>query len=113
VSWRRRVKRELLPLRLTFAQWLVLQTMAELIAETRDAVGELAVATRLGMDRTTVSQVTWRLARDGFVDVGPSAVWPALRNWLTGKGERMAREGAALVGAASLAWLAERRSEAA
>jgi DNA-binding MarR family transcriptional regulator len=107
------VKRELLPLRLTFAQWLVLQTMAELIAETRDAVSELAVATRLGMDRTTVSQVTWRLAWDGFVNAGPSAVWPALRSRLTERGQRMAREGAALVEAASLAWLAERRREAA
>ena len=111
--WRRQVKRALSPLRLTFAQWLILQTMAELIEETGDAVSELAVANRLGMDRTTVSQVTWRLARSGLVDVGPAAVWPGLRNFVTTSGERMRREGARRVGEVSLEWLAQRGREAA
>ena len=113
VSWRRRVKRELSPLRLTLTQWLVLQTTAELFEETRDAVSELAVAARSGVDRMTMSQVMWKLAHRGLVDIGPDAVWPGLRIVLTRSGQRMASEGASRVEAASLAWLEERSRQAA
>jgi DNA-binding MarR family transcriptional regulator len=113
VSWRRRVKRELAPVRLTLTQWLVMRTIGSLIRETGDAVSELAVAERSGVDEETVSQVAWRLAYRGHVDIGPSAIWPGLRLLLTTDGERMLHEGTLRIQAASVAWLAERALRAA
>jgi hypothetical protein len=100
-------------LRVTFTQWMLLQAIGELVRETRDAVSELSVARRTGVDRTTVAQVVWKLVRDHLVSAGPDAVWPGLRLFLSADGEALAREGAQRVESASAAWLAEKSRKAA
>lgn len=102
MRWRRRVERELRPLELTLAQWLVLDTMAKLIRETDDAVSQVQVARRLEMDKATLSQVMDALARHGLVDRGPSFPGPEYRIYLTKNGAKLAAQGRAVVAAASV-----------
>jgi DNA-binding MarR family transcriptional regulator len=80
MRWRRRVNRALSPLGLTFTQWLLLQTMRELIDETRDAVSLMDITKRSGVDKTTVSQVMMRLFKHNLISIGPAAQWPGSRS---------------------------------
>jgi Mn-dependent DtxR family transcriptional regulator len=93
---------------MTFTQWQVLETMRELIEETKDAVTQSEVAVRSGVDPMTVSDVMKKLERQNLVDRGASASGPAYQIWLKANGERLAAEGAERVEAVSVAWLEER-----
>lgn len=102
LRWRRGVERALAPLRLTLAQWLVLDALARLIRETNDAVSQSQVARHLEMDRATVCQVMQRLERRGLVDQAPEFEGPAYRIYLTDVGKNAARQGRARVQEVSL-----------
>jgi len=95
--WRRRVEAELRHLELTLAQWRVLDALATLLRETRDAVSQLEVAQRLEMDKATTSQVLRGLERRGLVDIGPAFGGPANRIILTKRGKSAAAQGHTVV----------------
>ncbi|HWZ89630.1 MAG TPA: MarR family transcriptional regulator [Polyangiaceae bacterium] len=106
MRWRRAVERALVGTGLTFTQWLVLDALRELIAETRDAAIQNEIAARVELDRGTTSLVMRTLEKKGFVDRAPDITGRALRIWLTDPAEVLLREQAAGIEAAS--WGAER-----
>ena len=110
MAWRREVERELVDLKITFAQWTVLETARELIESTEDAVSQNDVASRAEIDRMTVSQVMKNLSNADLVDRGPDMDGRAYRIWLTKKGERAAKQGSARIQRVSAAWLGKRRA---
>jgi DNA-binding MarR family transcriptional regulator len=106
MRWRRAVERALAGTGLTFTQWLMLDALRELIAETRDAAIQNEIAARVELDRATISLVMCTLERKGLVDRAPDITGRALRIWLTLRAEALLREQAAGIEAAS--WVAER-----
>lgn len=107
VRWQRRAERALKPLKLTFAQWLVLDAMARLIRQSNDAVSQIQVARHLQMGAPTLCRVMQWLDRAGLVDQAPAFPGPENRIFLTAIGESLARQGRARVDAVSAAWVAE------
>ena len=105
LAWRRAVDTALLPLKITTAEWLVLQATRELIRRTRDAVSQNDVAVSAGVDRTTISKVMKVLERQGLVSRGPDLSARGYRIWLHKKGEQWVRLGSTLVEAVSVKWL--------
>jgi DNA-binding MarR family transcriptional regulator len=101
VRWRRRVERALKPLKLTLAQWRVLDAMARLIRESDDAVSQIQVARHIQMEKTTLCRVMRCLERRGLVDQAPEFSGTAYRIFLTEMGESLARQGRARVDGAS------------
>ena len=93
MRWQRRVARELAPLNLTLMQWLVLDTTNALITETGDAVSQQAIATRLEIDKMTVSHAMRALNNLALVDRGPDFLYCAWRIWVTKKGIDVLEEG--------------------
>ena len=73
----------------TFAEWVTLQTMEWLIAETGDAVSQSDVARRMTLTRATISLLMRRLDDKALVDRDCSASGPALRIWLHTKATRL------------------------
>jgi DNA-binding MarR family transcriptional regulator len=80
-------------LKLTLAQWLVLDASDRLICESNDAVSQIQVARRLEMNKTTVCQVMQTLERRGLVDQAPQFRGTAYRIYLTEAGKSAARQG--------------------
>src|SRR5687768_8283634 len=54
-----------------FVMWLLLESLAELIAERLDAVSQAAVAERAGLSRMVTSYWMVVMSDDGLVDRGP------------------------------------------
>jgi DNA-binding MarR family transcriptional regulator len=67
------------PLKLTFAQWLVLDATARLVRESNDAVSQIQVARHLQMGKSTLCRVMHWLARSGLVDQAPAFAGPENR----------------------------------
>jgi DNA-binding MarR family transcriptional regulator len=105
MAWRRSVDRALSPLKITTAEWLLLEATRELIRTTRDAVSQNDIAASAGVDRTTVSRLMKVLERKGFVSRGPDLSARGYRIWLHGKGEHWAKLGSSIVEAVSVNWL--------
>jgi len=101
MRWRRRVELELQRLGLSFAQWLVLDCIAALHCETDDAVSQLQVGQRLELDKATISQLMKRLDERALIDRAPAYPTHENRIYLHGEGERLARQGRAIVEAVS------------
>jgi DNA-binding MarR family transcriptional regulator len=97
------VERALRPLKLTFAQWLVLDATAWLICASNDAVSQIQVARHLQMEKATLCRVMRRLGRRGLVDQGPAYDSMAYRIFLTEVGQSLARQGRSRVDAVSAA----------
>ena len=102
VRWRRRVERALAPLKLTLAQWLVLDASDRLICASNDAVSQIDVARYLEMDKATLCQVMQRLDRRGLVDQAPEFRGTAYRIYLSEAGKSAARQGRERVDAVSV-----------
>lgn len=72
----------------TFVEWLLLETLQELIDERGDAVSQADVARRSGLSERVVSHWMLLMSDMGFVDRGPDADGRAWRVLLTELGER-------------------------
>ncbi|MEO8177394.1 MAG: MarR family transcriptional regulator [Deltaproteobacteria bacterium] len=91
--WQRRMARALAPLKLTLAQWLVLNTLARLIRESNDAVSQILVGRHLEMDKATLCTLMQKLDRRGLVDRAPEFGGSAYRIYLSPAGRTAARQG--------------------
>lgn len=74
-----------------FVEWLLLETLQELIEERGDAVSQAEVARRSGLSERVVSRWISLMSDLGFVDRGPDADRRAWRLILTDLGERTVR----------------------
>ena len=74
--------------RVSFMEWLLLETVHELCDETGDAVSQNLVADRAGLTRQVASYWMIVMSETGLVDRGPSATGHAWRVILTDLGER-------------------------
>lgn len=92
MRWRRAVEDVTLQVGLTFTQWLVLDAIRELFAETGDASIQNEISVRVELDRSTVSQVIQKLERKGLVDRGIDLVGTAWRTILTAQAESLLTE---------------------
>lgn len=81
------VQTALSKLHVSFAQWLVLETLRELRDETREAVSQNLVADRAGLTRQVVSYWMIVMSELALVDRGPAAAGCAWRVILTEQGE--------------------------
>jgi DNA-binding MarR family transcriptional regulator len=72
----------------TFVEWLLLETLQELIDERGDAVSQADVARRSGLSERVVSHWLLLLSDLGFVDRGPDPDGRAWRVLITDLGER-------------------------
>jgi DNA-binding MarR family transcriptional regulator len=97
MRWQRRVEWALARFDLSFFQWLVLDSLATIHRETRDAVSQVQVSRRLELGRASISRLMARLDRRGLVDIAPA--WPTkeYRIYLTQKGKALLAEGAVVV----------------
>jgi DNA-binding MarR family transcriptional regulator len=95
LRWRRRVERALKPLKVTFAQWLVLDAMERLIRQSHDAVSQRQVAQHLQMGTASLCRLMQCLERKALVDQAPSFACTANRIFLSDEGENLARRGRA------------------
>ena len=93
MRWQRRVELALARVDLSFAQWIVLDCLAAIRRETRDAVSQVQVCQRLELGKGSVSRVMTRLHRRGLVDVAPA--WPTKENriYVTARGEALLADG--------------------
>lgn len=89
MRWRREVEREL---NMTFTQWLVLDVADDLIRETSDAISQNDIASRLELDKMTISTVARNLEKLGWFSRQPAFGRPAIRIVLTEKGEQALAE---------------------
>jgi DNA-binding MarR family transcriptional regulator len=110
MRWRRAVEsalregapaRALGGVRLTFTQWLVLDALRELIADTDDAVNQREVAERVELDHGTISLVMATLEKKGLVDRGSDLTGRGWRIFVTTRGARLLRDTAAPIEAVS------------
>jgi DNA-binding MarR family transcriptional regulator len=103
MRWQRAVDAALRPLDLTHTQYLVLASTADAIEDNeQDAVAQLAIAEKAGLDAATVSTLVRKLEERGFVDRGPDGV--DSRRWrviLTGSGKKALNKATLLVEAAA------------
>jgi len=74
-----------------FMEWLLLETLQELIDETGDAVSQSTVARRAGLTRKVASYWLIGMSENALIDRGPSSEGTAWRVILTGLGERTLR----------------------
>lgn len=82
------VQRALVPERVPFMMWLILEALQELQDETRDAVSQNAMAARVGVRRQIASNWLIVMSEDSLVDRGPHPDGRAWRVILTDLGER-------------------------
>jgi DNA-binding MarR family transcriptional regulator len=101
MRWRRHVESVLAVLGITFTQWLVLDALRELVAETEDAVSQNDVARRLELDRVTISGVMRTLERKWLVSRGIDITGRAWRVFLTDEADSLLREFAPAIEAIS------------
>lgn len=87
--WRKRIEEVLAPSGLTFTQWLVLDAIRELAGAAEAAVSQHAVAARLEMHRSTVSDATLALSSKGLVARGAAARGPSWHVVVTLPGRRL------------------------
>ncbi len=84
MRWQRSVDQALRPLGLTHTRFLVLSAAAQACHEQKDAVAQVLIAERAGLDAATTSGIARRLERDGLIDRGPDGVdarhWRGLRS---------------------------------
>lgn len=72
-----------------FFEWLLLESLHELVIETGDAVRQAEIATRSGLSKMTTSYwMTW-MEEHGFVDRAPSFDGRAYRVIISQRGEEM------------------------
>lgn len=74
-----------------FFEWLLLETLQELIDERGDAVSQAELARRSGLSQRVVSYWIPLMSEMGFVDRAPDADGRAWRLLLTDLGERTVR----------------------
>ena len=103
MRWRRRIQSVCAGSGLTFTQWLLLDSVRQLIAETEDAVIQAEIAARLELDPATVSEVTQRLESKDLLSRGEDISTNAWRVFLTEQAEGLLRELDARIEAASAA----------
>ena len=72
----------------SFMEWLLLETVQELIDETDDAVSQADVARRTGASERVISYWMLRMTRCAAVDRAPTADGRAWRVILTSEGRR-------------------------
>jgi DNA-binding MarR family transcriptional regulator len=101
MRWRRAIDGALRGTGLTFTQWLVLDALGELIAETKEAATQCEVAARVGLDQATISLVMRTLAEKWLVSRAPDYTGRAWRVLLTPRAERLLRDAATKIEAAS------------
>lgn len=82
------VQQALVPERVPFTMWLMLETLQELLDETGDAVSQNALAERAGLRRQIASYWLIVMSEDALVDRGPHPDGRAWRVILTDLGER-------------------------
>jgi DNA-binding MarR family transcriptional regulator len=90
--WRRRAEAALSDAGLTLSQWMVLDALSELIAETEDAVSQNEVCERVELDRATISAVMRRLEKKQLVSRGIDLTGRAWRIFLTPRAEVLLRQ---------------------
>jgi DNA-binding MarR family transcriptional regulator len=83
------VQKELRAIFVPFVQWLLLESLSELIAERQDAVPQTAVAERAGLSRMVASYWMTLMNDYGLVDRGPDGDGRAYRIWMTETGAEM------------------------
>ena len=83
--------RALAELHVPFIEWLLLETLQELIDEKQDAVSQIEVATRAGLTRMVASYRMILMQEQGLVDGGPDSDGRAYRIYLSGLGQRTLR----------------------
>jgi DNA-binding MarR family transcriptional regulator len=86
MRWRRTVERVTMQAGITFTQWLVLDAIRELFAETGDASIQNEISVRVELDRSTVSVVMRALESKELVSRGIDIVGTAWRTFLTKRG---------------------------
>jgi DNA-binding MarR family transcriptional regulator len=101
MPWRRAIEGALRVTGLTFTQWLVLDALRELIAETREAAIQSEAAARVGLDPDTISLLMRTLAEKWLVDREPDSTGRAWRVLSTDRAERLLRDAATKIEAAS------------
>ncbi len=74
-----------------FTEWLLLETLQELLDETGDAVGQAAIAERAGLTRKVASYWLIVMSENALVDRGPASEGTAWRVILTDFGEQTLR----------------------
>ena len=75
-------------LSIQFMEWLLLETLQELIDETGDAVSQSTIAERAGLTRKVASYWLIMMSETALVDRGPCCEGTAWRVILTEMGER-------------------------
>jgi DNA-binding MarR family transcriptional regulator len=78
--------------KVTFIEWLLLETLEELIDERNDAVSQVDVARRSGLSERVVSYWMAVMSQVGAIDRGPTADGRAWRVLLTTGGQAVLRE---------------------
>ena len=92
MRWRKQIRAVCVREGLAFPQWLLLDAIRQLIAETEDAVIQAQIATRLELDQARISEITRQLEAKGLVDRGEDTTGKAWRVILTEKAQRLLRE---------------------
>lgn len=92
LRWRKQIQAVCTRQGLTFPQWLLLDSIRQLIAETGDAVIQAQVAARLELDEPRISEITRQLEEKELVDRGEDISGKAWRVILTTKAKRLLRE---------------------
>jgi DNA-binding MarR family transcriptional regulator len=85
-----------------FFEWLLLETLHELIRETSDAVSQSQLVERTGLTKTVVSYWMFSMQERGLVDRGPALDGRSYRIWISRDGEQTLLEYARRLGAAGL-----------
>jgi DNA-binding MarR family transcriptional regulator len=84
--------RALAALQVPFIEWLLLETVQELIEEKQDAVSQIEIAKRAGLTPMVASYWMIVMQEQGLVDRGPDSDGRAYRIYLSGLGERTLQE---------------------
>jgi DNA-binding MarR family transcriptional regulator len=72
-----------------FYEWLILETLQELLEEAGDAVSQIEIAKRAGLSKTKASYWMFWMEEHGLVSRGPSSDGRAYRIWLDQRGEEV------------------------
>jgi hypothetical protein len=75
-----------------FIEWLLLETLQDLLDETRDAVNQAAIAQRAGLTKMVTSYWMAAMAEEGLVSRGPALDGRAYRIFIDELGELVLRE---------------------
>lgn len=92
IRWRNQIRAVCVGEGLAFPQWLVLDSIRQLIEETKDAVIQAQISARLELDESRVSEITRQLDAKGLVNRGEDIMGKAWRVILTQKAKRLLGE---------------------